>query len=455
MPEPRLVIAFDTASENVALAVGRREDDGSITFIASDDQPARRQANVRLMPMIDALFAANDLRKEDVACVVCGLGPGSFTGVRIGVATAKGIARGLRVPLFGVSTLDAVAWGAWLAGIRGSLGVVADAMRGEVYPARFALSDAGAARLDPHSVAKADDVAERWQEADAALLLIGDGLHKYAAEFPAHSLGAPALWTPTGAGLLCAFEDACARGVEGTGEAGTLLPIYTRLSDAEENERKRLAGGGQIAQGALVEVPLSGVADPARLGALAYRPMAADDLDQVSVLEEASFPLSTSTSGECWTRAQFADELARKDRSWWIACIDELLVGFAGGWVVDGVLQVLDVVVVESHRRRGIARELLRRLMQDGVDLGATRVSLEVRASNREAQALYTSLGFECIGTRPDYYAPRDGGPREAAVIMERGCQGDGCQGDVGPDKADLRSVGNAPANPTARRPPD
>jgi N6-L-threonylcarbamoyladenine synthase len=520
MPEPQLVLAFDTASENVALAIGRRERDGSITLIAADDHPARRQANVRLMPAIDALFAANGLSRADVACVVCGLGPGSFTGVRIGVATAKGIARGLRVPLFGVSTLDAVAWGVWLAGIRGNLGVVADAMRGEVYPARFMLGETGAMRLDPHTVAKADDVALRWQEAKATLLLVGDGLHKYAATFsghsaPAHtplsppaplvipaphagifldesvtydgasslvipapragifgcaaansapgaqsahsifSLGEPVLWMPTGAGLLRAFEDACARGVEGTGEAGTLLPLYTRLSDAEENERKRLADGGQIAQGALVDVPLSGVTDPARLGALVYRPMAADDLDQVSALEQASFPVSTSTSGECWTRAQFADELARKDRSWWIACIDELLVGFAGGWVVDGVLQVLDVVVVESHRRRGIARELLKRLMQDGVDLGATRVSLEVRASKREAQALYTSLGFERIGTRPDYYAPRNGEPREAAVIMEResGCQGDGCQGDVHPDNPTGCQGARPPDSPDNPRP--
>jgi N6-L-threonylcarbamoyladenine synthase len=178
-----LVIAFDTASDNIALAVGRQNDDGTLTLIASFEQPAKRQANTRLLPALDALFLDEGLSRRDVACVVCGLGPGSFTGVRIGVATAKGIARGLGVPLFGVSTLDAVAWGAWLAGVRENVGVIADAMRGEVYPARFKLDAKGVERLDSHTVAKATEVAERWSETADNLLLIGDGLHKYADAF--------------------------------------------------------------------------------------------------------------------------------------------------------------------------------------------------------------------------------------------------------------------------------
>jgi N6-L-threonylcarbamoyladenine synthase len=442
---PDLIIAFDTAGETIALAIGRRTDNGSITPLASDDHPATRQANVRLMPALDALFAANNLAKHDVSCVVCGLGPGSFTGVRIGVATAKGIARGLGVPLFGVSTLDAVAWGAWLAGIRGNLGVVADAMRGEVYPARFKLDDLGTTRLDPHTVTKAEAIAARWNEPDTSMLLVGDGLKKYAGVFAEQgeacspfALGDAALWTPTGAGLLRAFEDMCTKGCAGSGEAGTLLPIYTRLSDAEENERKRLANGGQIAQGALTEVPLSGVADPARAGTVAYRPMAAGDLDQVCALEQQAFPAGTSTSGECWTRTLFADELTRGDRAWWVACMDDQVIGFAGAWVVDGTLQILDLAVARECRRKGIARRLLDRLMTDGRALGAVTATLEVRESNEEARALYASLGFEHAGVRPQYYAPlaplapltdgtggigsigATGSTRESAVIMTR-----------------------------------
>jgi N6-L-threonylcarbamoyladenine synthase len=424
---PRLIIAFDTASETIALAVGRRRDDGSITVVASDDHPAIRQANVRLMPALDALFTNNHLAKYDVACVVCGLGPGSFTGVRIGVATAKGIARGLGVPLFGVSTLDTVAWGAWLAGTRGSLGVVADAMRGEVYPARFKLDDLGATRLDPHAVSKAEEIAVRWGAAETDMLLVGDGLKKHAETFVGQgetsspfTISDIALWTPTGVGLLRAFEDNCTKGCAGSGEAGTLLPIYTRLSDAEENERKRLAAGGQIAQGALTEVPLSGVADPARLKTVIYRPMATDDLDQVYALEEETFPANTITSGERWTRALFAEELMHKDRVWWVAFMDSQLIGFAGAWVVNGVLHILDLAVAQKHQRQGIAHKLLDHLLSDGCALGATTATLEVRESNERAQALYSSLGFKRAGIHPHYYAPLADDARESAVIMTK-----------------------------------
>ncbi|MDR1184279.1 MAG: tRNA (adenosine(37)-N6)-threonylcarbamoyltransferase complex dimerization subunit type 1 TsaB, partial [Coriobacteriales bacterium] len=422
-PPAGLVLAFDTAGETIALAVGRWSDGASILPLAADDHPAARQANVQLMPSVDTLFTEHSLAKSEITCMVCGLGPGSFTGVRIGVATAKGLARGLRVPLFGISTLDAIAWGAWLAGIRGTLGVIADAMRGEVYPLRFLLSDEGVVRLDPYTVAKAGDVAARWREAGEILLLVGDGLGKYAEVFEGQDfpfiLGDATLWTPTGIGLLRAFEAAWVQGTLDSGEAGTLLPIYTRLSDAEENERRRLASGGPIVQGAAVEVPLSGVADPARAGAVVFRPMAAVDLDQVDVIEKAAFPGGAATSKERWTRAQLADDLTRTDRVWWVACVGDLLVGFAGGWVTGGELQVLDVAVDESRRRCGIAYKLLERLLQDAFNLGATTASLEVRESNKAARALYASLGFEQIGIRPSYYAPRESGSsREDAVIL-------------------------------------
>ncbi|MBQ3386863.1 MAG: tRNA (adenosine(37)-N6)-threonylcarbamoyltransferase complex dimerization subunit type 1 TsaB, partial [Eggerthellaceae bacterium] len=152
------VLAFDTANEVIALGVGRLvpgegagegEVEGagaaggtpSIEIIASERIPAHRASNTRLLPEIDNLLARLGIAREALACVCVGRGPGSFTGVRIAMATAKGIASALRLPLLGVSTTDAVAWGAWAAGVRGDVAVAADAMRHEVYPMRYQLGE--------------------------------------------------------------------------------------------------------------------------------------------------------------------------------------------------------------------------------------------------------------------------------------------------------------------------
>jgi N6-L-threonylcarbamoyladenine synthase len=102
-----------------------------------------------------------------------------------------------------------------------------------------------------------------------------------------------------------------------------------------------------------------------------------------------------------------------------VAYVGDLLVGFAGGRLAGSDFELLDVAVLFTHRRRHVATELLKRLRQDGESLGATALILEARASNMAAQALYTSLGLEKVGERPNYYRGKDAaGGREPAVIM-------------------------------------
>ena len=103
-----------------------------VEVLASTDHLCRRQANVELVGSVQDALKTAGLTMADVDAVIAGRGPGSFTGVRIGVATAKGIACGSGLPLYGTSALDAMAFSAWKAGVRGTVGVVADAMRGEV-----------------------------------------------------------------------------------------------------------------------------------------------------------------------------------------------------------------------------------------------------------------------------------------------------------------------------------
>lgn len=238
------VLALDTASTQMVLALADFDEaTAQATLHAVRQVDAPRQANQVLLAHAGQLLDEAGLSIGDIDAIVAGRGPGSFTGVRIGVATAKGLACGLAAPLYGASTLDAVAWRAWHAGVRGRLGVVADAMRKEVYPVRYALDDAGVTRLEPDTVAKPAQVAQAWADEEDDITLTGDGLLKYAELFEGtpFSLAPQELWLPDGEGLISAFAQAFRAGEAGTGDAAALVPVYTRLSDAEENEQLRLA----------------------------------------------------------------------------------------------------------------------------------------------------------------------------------------------------------------------
>jgi len=425
------VLAIDTATTQMAIAIGRLNKDlnatsslspADIDLVASADRPAPRQANISLLPTIDEMLKANQIEPSDIAAVVSGLGPGSFTGVRIALATAKGIARGLGVPLYGVPTLDAIAFQAWSNGIRGKIAVVADAMRHEIYPARYELFDDGPARLDHLTVSRVEQTIERWGAQLTPLFIMGDGLAKYSKDFlkcDVFYLADESLWSPTGHGLLLAFA-ASFKEQRSKGEAGTVLPIYTRLSDAEENERARLVQGGQIAQGAEITVPASGVIEPVREDGFHLRPMAMQDVPAVAELEELCFPPSQH-SGECWGASVYRSELFASDRSWWVAWQNDQLVGFAGGWLIDGDMHILKMAVHPDCRRRGLGSTLLKRLLEDAFALNATSASLEVRISNQPAIALYKNHGFKEAGVRPGYYSPKfTGAEREDAFILKK-----------------------------------
>lgn len=245
----RRIIAIDTATEVVAIGLGAL-DGGQVQVLGIGDVHAPRAALAQTLPCVLELLASAGLQPADIDLVVVGRGPGSFTGVRIGVSIAKGLAHGLGVPLFGVGTLDAIAHRLQpLAGAPTLVGVLGDAMRSEVYPALFRVCRQGVERLEEDSVAQPAAVAARWASLGEPILLTGNALHKYrdvfgCVEYSAFALAEEALWSPSGEALLAAFEAQWAAGSQGSGDAAALLPVYTRASDAEENERKAAEAGG-------------------------------------------------------------------------------------------------------------------------------------------------------------------------------------------------------------------
>lgn len=417
------VVAFDTANEMISLGIGLLDRaKKTIECIASREVGAFRASNVKLLPEIDALLKDTGISRGEVACVVCGRGPGSFTGVRICLASAKGIAIGLGVPLFGVSTSDAQAWQQWANGVRGSVVVLGDAMRKEVYPVRYHVADSGIERLNSDTVMKAAALPE-WLGSGSDQRIVGDALKKYSDLCEGHGeIAGEEERYPTGAGLLLAAQEAWTKGSfdpdgGALGDPCVLLPVYTRLSDAEEHERIKFAKQDAEANAVEAKDLESGVQGGS---VIRYQPLEAAWVPAVAAME------AKVMGADAWNDAQVLDELPRPDRTWWAAFEvadtrkrtvnvgEAKLVGYAGGWINDGQVQLLKVASDPAYRRQGIAQELLAHIALDARDLGAKEMTLEVRASNTGAHAFYERLGLKDIGIRPRYYS--DG---ENACIYE------------------------------------
>lgn len=261
-------LAFDTATPRLTVAVGAADEE-----LAALDVWAPRDHMARLFPQIrHVLRVGGGLEMEDLDAIVVGLGPGSFTGVRIGVAAAKAVARAAKLPLYGVPSLDAVAEGLTCA-VR-PMAVVADAARGEVYPMIYTRLGGRMERLaEGFTVHRAAEAAQAMASeiggasprggegvgsgahAGTVPLLAGDGLVRHLAAFlealPGAEVAPRADWYPRARALIVRAE---ALAESQSGDPDTVLPIYTRLSDAEETER---AGGGGAA-GAAGETAAAG-----------------------------------------------------------------------------------------------------------------------------------------------------------------------------------------------------
>lgn len=300
------VVAFDTANEMISLGIGLLDRaKKTIECIASREVGAFRASNVKLLPEIDALLKDTGISRGEVACVVCGRGPGSFTGVRICLASAKGIAIGLGVPLFGVSTSDAQAWQQWANGVRGSVVVLGDAMRKEVYPVRYHVADSGIERLNSDTVMKAAALPE-WLGSGSDQRIVGDALKKYSDLCEGHGeIAGEEERYPTGAGLLLTAQEAWTKGSfdpdgGALGDPCVLLPVYTRLSDAEEHERIKFAKQDAEANAVEAKDLESGVQGGS---VIRYQPLEAAWVPAVAAME------AQVMGTDAWNDAQVLDEL--------------------------------------------------------------------------------------------------------------------------------------------------
>ena len=137
--------------------------------------------------------------------------------------------------------------------------------------------------------------------------------------------------------------------------------------------------------------------------------MRPEHVSQVAELEKLCF-------SDPWSEKSVASELENELALWLVALEGETLAGYVGSQTVMGETDMMNIAVAPAFRRQGIARELIQALVRDLKERASHSLTLEVRASNAPARALYESLGFSQAGRRPGYYR----NPKEDALILRK-----------------------------------
>ena len=138
-------------------------------------------------------------------------------------------------------------------------------------------------------------------------------------------------------------------------------------------------------------------------------PMTEAHVARVAALEQVCF-------SDPWSENSVRSELDNPLSTWLVALEGETVLGYVGSQTVLDEADIMNVAVAPDHRRQGIARLLLERLEQALRSRNVHSLTLEVRASNEPAKALYASLGYVPVGRRPNYYFK----PREDALILRK-----------------------------------
>lgn len=384
------LLAIESATDHAEILV-RGEDGATRAHVRESIGHGHTR---RLSGMIDGALREARVAPRALRRVCVDLGPGSFTGVRVGIATARALALAAGAEVRGASSLASLALA---CGVRGALVIpLVPAGKRDVYAGFFRADTRGSVRVvGAPEVGTLALVARRVDEVLRASGLSrvrfvgpGAGRERETLETIQPGSTSPA-WRHEGLSAIdladaCVSRAGVAAGLPGRDDA--LTPMYVRPAQAEERVRHRALAGETI-----------------RL-----RPMSRGDLATIAGLERNIFT-------DPWPESFFVGELEQPLVYARVAEREAEVVGYSVSWLGAGAGHLGNLAVIPEQRRRGVARRLVADLLDRANALKVQSLTLEVRASNAPAQALYRLNGFRLAGIRRGYY--RDTG--EDALVME------------------------------------
>ena len=230
-----LILAFETSAKSCSAAL----HDGQ-KLLAESYQNSGLTHSQTLMVMVEDLLKVCGKSAADVTHLAVAAGPGSFTGIRIGVSAAKGFAWGAELPVYGVSTLEAMALG--LGAMDGHVCACMDARRKQVYNAVFLAEDGCLTRGSEDRAISLEELKKELEHIDGPIYLVGDGaeltFRTLSADLPGLRLPPEHRRHQRASGVALAAIEAMNRGESADGAA--LQPNYLRMSQAERERLEKL-----------------------------------------------------------------------------------------------------------------------------------------------------------------------------------------------------------------------
>ena len=381
------ILSIDTSSSICSVAI--LED---TKIIKEMHNFSEKEHSETLMPMIDELFKTTNLSLDNIGLIACSVGPGSFTGIRIGIATVKAFADAKNIPVVGVNSLEAMAYLGVAQKGDGEYVSILDARNDNVY---FAIYKMKKGQFSIYKNPEAMQISEAITYIDNLKLpiyFLGDIVNADLARIEQLYLSRVSIEKansedvnkheyltnvgPLAIGVALAGLNRYKNGIYGN--SNSLTPMYLRKPQAQRQKE--------------------GKSDDISILEMSYT-----DLENIK-LNYSMFP-------NIWEYDVLQDDY--NDSKYIVIKQNEEIYGFAGFRTIFEEMEIMNIVTKADKRNQGFASNMLSYILRYAHNHEMEKINLEVNENNLPAIKLYKTYGFQVVGKRNKYY--KDGGN---AILM-------------------------------------
>ena len=364
------ILAVDTSSKRCSVSI--LEDETVLINLVNDDEKTH---SVKLMPLIDKAFNNTNLSLNDISLLVCAIGPGSFTGIRIGIATIKAFADVTNIPVVGVTSLESLAYNAKLPECFYNSNIVCsliDAKNNNVYCGLYDFLENKCEQVEIFS----DTIQNTIQKIKSLqynnIVFVGDGAVLYKELLQNSFENSIFIENNFQSGISLAKAGLAKYNCGEYGNSNMLSPIYLKKSQAERTLEEKIK----------IEEMNS---------------------DYIKSLEP-----NFNNFDKFWNIQNLKSDFENPNSYYFVASIDNEIVGFAGILKIMDEANIMNIVTKIDKRKLGIGSKLLEELIKKSKELGCSSITLEVNEHNLPALHLYEKFNFKRIGLRKKYYNNTD-----------------------------------------------